>query len=149
MTRRTDAIRSLSRSIFGGAQYRLEVMAELRSGRPFSAVDLSVLIVDAPPGKSIHTELKCLRAARLISEVERPSSDRSKSFVPVVCSLWDASRDLVSMAEAAAEREQAIAEVLRDAADNRPQLRTLLESPAIQFPLSPFTQPDNTNNTWR
>lgn len=89
-----QTVRDLSRVIFGGAQYRLEVCATLESGVEFTALDLVAQLGD-PPGKaSVHTEVKKLREAGLVVDVPRPSSARSRPMRAVDSLFWAACREL-------------------------------------------------------
>jgi hypothetical protein len=130
MNKRKDAVRTLSRAIFGGGGYRLEIAGALHSGKSFTAPDLGlgILITDPPPGGSIHTELKCLKKAGLISPEEGARSDRSKSYVALTCAFWEACRELIELAEREADRQDAIQKALQSSAKADPDLQSLIEA---------------------
>lgn len=100
-------VRDLSAEIFGGAGYRLEIWAALRSGEQFSQTDLAVLLGD-PPGKgSISAEVNKLKRAGLVTELKRPAGDRHRYYLPRSCSVWDAAREIVALARPAPARPSA------------------------------------------
>lgn len=123
------AVRELSRLIFGGAQYRIEVAANLHAGQPFTALDLVLLLGD-PPGKgSVHTELGRLRQAGLILEGRKARSDRSKPLVPIDCALWDAARSLQELATHRWNEASALSKLLPDGGQQQREALRLLSHP--------------------
>lgn len=70
------ATRELSRTLFGGAQYRIEVGAAIaESDGIVCMVDLVRLLGDPPGKSSVNTELKVLERAKLLS---RPNIKRDR-----------------------------------------------------------------------
>jgi hypothetical protein len=62
------ATRELSRTLFGGAHYRIEVGAAIaESDGIVSMVDLIKLLGDPPGKSSVNAELKVLERAKLLS----------------------------------------------------------------------------------
>jgi hypothetical protein len=70
------ATRELSQTLFGGAQYRIEVGAAIaESDGVVCAVDLVRLLGDPPGKSSVNTELKVLERAKLLTR-PRGRTDR-------------------------------------------------------------------------
>ena len=92
-------MRELSRTLFGGAQYRLEVGAALNAGDLITIKDLAEQLGD-PPGKaSVNTELKLLEKAGLLERLPDVGSDRRVFLRPASSSYWDTCRELVRYAQ--------------------------------------------------
>lgn len=123
-----SSVRELSRILFGGAQYRLEVAASLSSGQVFTALDLVALLSD-PPGKgSVHTELKRLKQAKLVVPSPSPRSDRAKPLIPIETDFWACCRHLASIAQQRAEREDEVRKALSSLAAQNPDLAIALDA---------------------
>src|SRR5436190_1591565 len=70
------ATRELSRTLFGGAQYRIEVGAAIaESDGIVCMVDLVSLLGDPPGKSSVNAELKVLERAKLLA---RPNIKRDR-----------------------------------------------------------------------
>jgi hypothetical protein len=86
--------RALSRTLFGGARYRIEVGAAIaESDGIVCMVDL-VEVLGNPPGKSsVNTELKVLERAGLLS---RPGlrNDRRVDLLREPSPYWEMCREL-------------------------------------------------------
>jgi DNA-binding transcriptional regulator GbsR (MarR family) len=97
-----DEVRSRSRALFGGAQYRLEVAAAISAGDLVTIKDLAEQLGD-PPGKgSVNTELKVLEAAGLLERLPRVGSDRRVFLRAKPSPYWDTCRALIEDALSAA-----------------------------------------------
>jgi len=93
-----ESVRSLSRLLFGGAQYRLEVGAALTVGDLVTIKDLAERLGD-PPGKaSVNTELKLLEKAGLLQRLPDVGSDRRVFLRPEPSSYWETCRELIEYA---------------------------------------------------
>jgi predicted transcriptional regulator len=76
------AVRSLSRTLFGGAQYRIEVGAAIAASDGIVCLIDLVEILGDPPGKSsVNTELKVLERAGLLTRVRTPRDDRRRVYL--------------------------------------------------------------------
>jgi hypothetical protein len=95
-------VRDLSKTLFGGAQYRLEVGAALTAGEVISIKDLAVRLGDPPGTASVNTELKMLEKAGLLERLPQVGSDRRVFLQPRASSYWDTCRELVRYARTAA-----------------------------------------------
>jgi hypothetical protein len=83
------ATRELSHTLFGGAQYRIEVGAAIaESDGIVCAVDLVKLLGDPPGKSSVNAELKVLERASLLT---RPNlrADRRVHLVRQDSPWWD------------------------------------------------------------
>lgn len=121
-------VRALSRTLFGGAQYRLEVASVLYAGSVFTALDV-VMVLGDPPGKgSVHTELKRLREAGLITPAATPQSDRSKPLTPMDTDFWECCRGLVTLAQERGARRRASERALATLASQDPRLAVALDA---------------------
>jgi hypothetical protein len=86
--------RKLSHTLFGGAQYRIEVGAAIaESDGIICAVDLVKLLGDPPGKSSVNVELKVLERAKLLA---RPNvrTDRRIHLVRQESPWWDMCRGL-------------------------------------------------------
>jgi len=104
-----DPVRNLSRILFGGAQYRLEVGAALNTGGLTSIKDLAELLGDPPGTASVNTELKQLEKAGLLERLPHVGSERRVHLRPVSSTYWQTCRDLVELAHAQASRGPSVA----------------------------------------
>jgi len=93
-----DAIRRLSSTLFGGAQYRLEVGAAITSGELVTIKDLADILGDPPGRASVNTELKVLERAGLLVRHPKVGSDRRVFLSPIECSYWRTCGDLSEFA---------------------------------------------------
>lgn len=91
-------MRELSRSLFGGAQYRLELGAAISQGDLVTIKDLAERLGDPPGTSSVNTELKVLEAAGLLQRVARIGSDRRVFLQAKQSSYWSTCRELVEYA---------------------------------------------------
>ena len=99
MDQDAGAQRRLSHALFGGAQYRLEVGAAIRSGDLVTITDLAGRLGD-PPGKgSVNIELKVLESARLLERMPKVGSDRKVYLRAIESPYWDTCRTLSAFAE--------------------------------------------------
>lgn len=94
----SDPVRDLSRILFGGAQYRLEVGAALASEELTSIKDLAERLGDPPGTPSVNTELKRLEEAGLLIRLPRVGSDRRVHLRARTSSYWDTCRELADFA---------------------------------------------------
>jgi hypothetical protein len=91
--------RRLSHTLFGGAQYRLEVGASISSSDLVTITDLARRLGD-PPGKgSVSLELKVLESARLLERMPKVGSDRKVYLRAIESPYWDTCRALSAFAE--------------------------------------------------
>jgi len=88
----------LSRILFGGAQYRLEVGAAVESDALVNIKDLADQLGDPPGTASVNTELKHLERAGLLERLPRVGSDRRVFLRARPTSYWDTCRELVELA---------------------------------------------------
>lgn len=88
----------LSRILFGGAQYRLEVGAALSSDQLVNIKDLADELGDPPGTASVNTELKRLEEAGLLERLPKVGSDRRVYLRPRPTSYWQTCRDLIEFA---------------------------------------------------
>jgi hypothetical protein len=95
--------RELSRTLFSGAQYRIEVGAAIaESDGIVCMVDLVKLLGDPPGKSSVNTELKMLERAKLLA---RPNlrRDRRVHLLRQDSSYWQMCLDL---RDATAKKEE-------------------------------------------
>ena len=87
-------LRENSRTMFGGAQYRLEVGAAIAdSDGVVSITDLAQVLGD-PPGKgSVNTELKVLERAGLLVRAPQQPGDRRVFLIRQKSAYWDFCRE--------------------------------------------------------
>jgi hypothetical protein len=97
-----DEVRALSRTLFGGAQYRLEVGAAISPGDLVTIKDLAERLGDPPGTASVNTELKVLEAAGLLQRLPRVGSDRRIFLEAKPSSYWSTCRELVRQAQSQA-----------------------------------------------
>jgi DNA-binding MarR family transcriptional regulator len=70
-------LRELSRALFGGAQYRLEVGAAIANGDGLVCIkDLAADLGDPPGIGSVNTELKVLERAGLLVRTPKAKGER-------------------------------------------------------------------------
>jgi hypothetical protein len=85
----TRDIRRLSRRLFGGAQYRLEVCAAIADGDGVVTASELVTQLGTPPGMgSVSMELRTLRGCGLLVPAPAPSSDRRVYLRRCESPLW-------------------------------------------------------------
>ena len=83
-----DAVRSLSRSLFGGAQYRLEVGAAIADGDGFAnTAELAGELRLAR--QSVNKELQVLEASGLVVRSPRSSVDRRVVYTRQDSAYWE------------------------------------------------------------
>ncbi len=84
-----ESARALSRALFGGAQYRLEVGAAIAAGDGLvCAKDLADELGD-PPGKgSVHLELKTLERAGLLTRMPKEKAERRVYLARQESAYW-------------------------------------------------------------
>lgn len=103
----SDPVRELSRVLFGGAQYRLEVGAALRSDELTNIKELAEQLGDPPGTASVNTELKRLEEAGLLIRLPRVGSDRRVHLRARSSSYWELCRELVEFARTEGAQLQA------------------------------------------
>ena len=91
-------MRQLSRILFGGAEYRLEIGAALESDELTNIKDLAERLGDPPGTASVNTELKRLEEAGLLERLPRVGSDRRVHFRARTSSYWETCRELIEFA---------------------------------------------------
>ncbi len=104
---RTDAkklaeIRALSRAIFGGAQYRVEVGRAIADGDGLVCIkDLAEELGDRPGSGSVNAELKVLERAGLLVRAPREKGERRVYLARQTSTYWAFCKELASRAESA------------------------------------------------
>jgi hypothetical protein len=102
MSQRADAttaadLRNLSRSLFGGAQYRLEVGYAIAAGDGFVCIkDLAQQLGDPPGPGSVNAELKVLERAGLLVRVPREKGERRVYLSRQDSAYWTLCRELAT-----------------------------------------------------
>jgi hypothetical protein len=92
-------VRDLSRILFGGAQYRLEIGAAIANGDGMVCIkdladELAAAYIDAPGNASVNTELKVLERAGLLSRAPRERGERRVYLLRQEGGYWDTCREL-------------------------------------------------------
>jgi DNA-binding MarR family transcriptional regulator len=99
-------VRDLSRILFGGAQYRLEVGAALSSEEVTNIKDLAERLGDPPGTASVNTELKRLEEAGLLQRLPRVGSDRRVHLRVRTSSYWETCRELIELVQAGVPQQR-------------------------------------------
>jgi DNA-binding MarR family transcriptional regulator len=96
-TVRLTEVRALSRALFGGAQYRVEIGSAIADGDGLVCItDLADELGD-PPGKgSVNAELKVLERAGLLVRVPREKGERRVYLARQESAYWTLSQELAS-----------------------------------------------------
>jgi DNA-binding MarR family transcriptional regulator len=97
-TKAVAEMRALSRALFGGAQYRIEVgcaIAASELGR-VCIKDLADQLGDPPGTGSVNTELKNLETAGLLVRTVREPGERRVFLTRQDCALWALCEELAS-----------------------------------------------------
>lgn len=90
-------LRSLSRALFGGAQYRLEVGRAIAAGDGLVCIkDLAEQLGDPPGPGSVNTELKILERAGLLVRVPREKGERRVYLARQDSTYWSLCEELAS-----------------------------------------------------
>ena len=93
------AIRDLSRILFGGAQYRLEVACAIAAGDGVVCIkDLADELGDPPGQGSVNTELKKLEEAGLLTRQPRSVGDRRVMLQREQSGYWACCEELATRA---------------------------------------------------
>ena len=95
----TERVRKLSRALFGGARYRIEIGAAIAEGDGVVCIkdladELGEAYEDAPGNGSVNTELKVLERAGLLERGPRSSSDRRVYLLRQNSRYWETCREL-------------------------------------------------------
>jgi hypothetical protein len=95
----TQRVRDLSRTLFGGGQYRLEIGAAIADGDGVVCIkdladELADAYADAPGKGSVNTELKVLERAGLLVRGPRERSERRVYLLRQDSAYWEACREL-------------------------------------------------------
>lgn len=90
-------LRSLSRALFGGAQYRLEVGLAVADGDGLTCIkDLAELLGDPPGAGSVNAELKMLERAGLLVRVLREKGERRVYLARQDSAYWSLCQELAT-----------------------------------------------------
>jgi DNA-binding MarR family transcriptional regulator len=90
-------LRSLSRALFGGAQYRLEVGRAIAVGDGLVCIkDLAEQLGDPPGSGSVNAELKILERAGLLARVPREKGERRVYLARQDSAYWSFCQELAS-----------------------------------------------------
>src|ERR671918_908427 len=93
-------LRSLSRALFGGAQYRLEVGRAIADGDGLVCIkDLAEQLGDPPGSGSVNAELKILERAGLLVRVPREKGERRVYLARQESTYWSLCQELASRCE--------------------------------------------------
>jgi hypothetical protein len=85
--------RGLSRTLFGGAQYRIEVGAAVAdAGGMVCIVDLVETLGRQPGQASVNAELKVLERAGLLVRAEKQQGERRVYLIPQPSPYWEMCR---------------------------------------------------------
>jgi DNA-binding MarR family transcriptional regulator len=95
-------VRDLSRALFGGAQYRVEIGSAIAGSDGLVCIkDLADQLGDPPGNGSVNAELKVLERAGLVARVPRQKGERRVYLARQESAYWTLCRELVSRAEQA------------------------------------------------
>jgi DNA-binding MarR family transcriptional regulator len=90
-------VRALSRALFGGAQYRLEVGRAIANGDGFVCIkDLAEDLGDPPGTASVNAELKVLERAGLLVRVPKEKGERRVYLARQESAYWALCQELAS-----------------------------------------------------
>jgi hypothetical protein len=93
-------LRSLSRALFGGAQYRLEVGRAIADGDGLVCIkDLAEQLGDPPGSGSVNAELKILERAGLLVRAPREKGERRVYLARQESAYWSLCQELASRCE--------------------------------------------------
>jgi DNA-binding MarR family transcriptional regulator len=93
------AIRALSRTLFGGAQYRLEIACAIALGDGIVCIKELAGELGDPPGQgSVNTELKKLEKAGLLVRKQKSAGERRVLLVRQECGYWACCQELAARA---------------------------------------------------
>jgi hypothetical protein len=106
----TQRVRDLSRILFGGAQYRLEIGAAIAEGDGVVCItdlagDLAEPDDPGPGTGSVNTEFKVLERAHLLVRGPRERSDRRVYLLRQESLYWEMCRELRDSARGRAPAE--------------------------------------------
>jgi hypothetical protein len=88
-------LRTRSRALFGGAQYRLEVGAAIADSDGIVCIkDLARTLGDPPGTASVNAELKVLERASLLTRAPREQGERRVYLIREPSAYWDVCREL-------------------------------------------------------
>jgi hypothetical protein len=91
------AVRDLSRTLFGGAQYRLEIACAIAAGDGVVCIkDLAEVLGDPPGQGSVNTELKRLEQAGLLKRQPKSTGDRRVMLKREECGYWACCEELAA-----------------------------------------------------
>ncbi len=101
MNQQSDAqlaeLRALSRTLFGGAQYRLEIGLAIADGDGLVSIkDLADELGDPPGTGSVNTELKVLERAALLKRAPKQQGERRVYLARQESAYWNLCRELAS-----------------------------------------------------
>jgi ABC-type ATPase involved in cell division len=97
---RTTKTRALSRALFGGAQYRIEVGRAIADGDGLVCIkDLAAELGDPPGSGSVNTELKVLERAGLLVRTSRSRGERRIYLARQDSTYWAFCQELASRNE--------------------------------------------------
>ena len=92
-----DELRALSRSLFGGAQYRLEVGHAVAVSDGLVCIkDLAEQLGDPPGSGSVNAELKILERAGLLVRVPREKGERRVYLARQYSAYWALCREMAA-----------------------------------------------------
>jgi DNA-binding MarR family transcriptional regulator len=92
-----DAVRELSRALFGGAQYRIEVGCAIADGDGLVCIkDLADKLGDPPGTGSVNAELKVLERAQLLMRVPREKGERRVYLARQESAYWAFCQEMAS-----------------------------------------------------
>jgi hypothetical protein len=93
------SVRQLSRVLFGGAQYRMEVGAAIAAGDGVVCIkDLAAELGDPPGVGSVNTELKVLERAGLLVRTAPEEGERRVFLLRQESVYWQLCEELTSAA---------------------------------------------------
>lgn len=88
-------MRALSRTLFGGAQYRIEVGAAVAdAGGMVCIVELVETLGRQPGQASVNAELKVLERAGLLVRAEKQQGERRVYLIPQPSPYWEMCRTM-------------------------------------------------------
>jgi hypothetical protein len=96
------AVRALSRTLFGGAQYRIEIGCAIARGDGFVCIkDLADELGDPPGSGSVNAELKILERAGLLVRGSREKGERRVYLARQESGYWDLCLEIASRSASA------------------------------------------------